>query len=260
MNRNIFKIGLLGVLISINFGSAFAQQRVVEESLVYDDPTVAKPGKWLFGVAVGGYYSNANTSGTNTSGNTVNATQQMTQPQVSGYIGYEDITLLLRYQKQKSTTNFPGNTANMDGNIFSADLRWLITPIGMKHFVPYVLASYAKFTDNTTFSYVNSSGLQQTGKNWGDGPGLGVGGIFPITAKYGLRADIRQYNLKTNSSSNMWSEFNTTANIQYRQFQATAYYNITDNINRQVGGNSTYIANRAQSTAYGFFTQIGYSF
>lgn len=260
MNKNIFKIGLLGVLISINFGSAYAQQRVVEESLVYDDPTVAKPGKWLFGVAVGAYYSNGNTAGTNTSGNTVTATQQMTQPQASAYIGYEDVTLLMRYQNEKSTTNFPSNTANMSGNIFSADLRWLITQLGSKHFVPYVLGSYAKFTENTTFSYVNSSGVRQTGKNWGDGPGLGIGGIFPITAKYGLRADIRQYNLKTNSSSNMWSEFNGTSNIQYRQFQATAYYNITDNINLQIGGNSTYIVNRSLSSAYGFFTQIGYSF
>ena len=95
---------LPALLISLSSGVAIAQQRVVEESLVYDDPTVAKPGKWLFGVAVGAFYSNGNTSGSDTSGNVVNATQQYTQPQGSAYIGYEDVTLLMRYQKSKATT------------------------------------------------------------------------------------------------------------------------------------------------------------
>jgi len=248
------------LLISLSSGVAIAQQRVVEESLVYDDPTVAKPGKWLFGVAVGAFYSNGNTSGSDTSGNVVNATQQYTQPQGSAYIGYEDVTLLMRYQKSKATTQFPGNTAKMDGNTYSVDLRWLITQLGSKHFVPYVLGTYAQLTENTTFSYVNNSGVQQTGKSDAKGPGLGFGGIFPITEKYGIRADARQYNAKSTNSSNMFSEFNSSSNIQYRQFQATGYYNITDSINLQLGGQSTYIVNRQESTSYGFFTQIGYSF
>ena len=251
---------LPALLISLSSGAAIAQQRVVEESLVYDDPTVAKPGKWLFGAAVGAYYSNGNTAGNDTSGNTVYASQQYTQPQASAYIGYEDITLLMRYQKSKSTTQFPGNTAQMDGSTYSIDLRWLISQLGTKHFVPYVLATYAQVTENTTFSYVNSSGLRQTGKSDAKGPGLGFGGIIPITEKYGIRADARQYNAKSDNSSNMFSAFNTSTDIQYRQFQATAYYNITEKINLQVGGQSTYIVNRPESTSYGMFSQIGYSF
>ena len=258
--KNILKLTLPAILFALISGAVNAQQRVVEESLVYDDPTVAKPGKWLFGAAVGAYYSNGDTVGNDTSGNTVYATQQYTQPQASAYIGYEDITFLLRYQKSKATTQFPGNTAEMDGSTYSIDLRWLISQLGTKHFVPYVLATYAQVTENTTFSYINNSGLRQTGKFDANGPGLGFGGIIPITEKYGIRADARQYNAKSVNTSNMFSAFNSSSDIQYRQFQATAYYNITEKINLQLGGQSTYIVNRPQSTSYGMFSQIGYSF
>jgi hypothetical protein len=259
--RKKIQLNFVPILFLFLVGTVSAQQRVVEESLVYDDPTVAKPGKWLFGVAAGAYYSNATTAGSDTNGNTVYAPQQMTQPQASAYIGYQDVTFLIRYQKEKSTSNYPGNTANMSGDIYIADLRWLITDLRSKYFVPYVMASYAKYTENTTFSYVNGSGLRQTGKNWGDGPGLGIGGIFPITEKYGLRADARQFNLKANSSSNMWSAFNTSGRkVEYRRFQLVGYYNITDNINFQLGGDATNVNGFANSTTYGFFSQIGYSF
>lgn len=240
--------------------NSFAQTRVVEDSLVYDDPTVAKPGEWVYGAALGAYYSNANTSGTNTSGNTVNATQQFTQPQGSVFVGYSDVTLLLRYQRINATTQFPGNTVTNKGNTYSADLRYLVTPLQAKYFVPYVLASYVNQTENETFSYVNSSGVQQTGKVVAKGPGLGVGGIVPITEKFGVRLDIRQYNATSTVTSNMWAGLEGSRNIQYRMGQATAYYNLTDHINLQIGGQASYVNNQPQSTAYGFVTLLGVSY
>lgn len=240
--------------------AVFAQTRVVEESLVYDDPTVAKPGKWVYGAAIGAYYSNSNTSGNDTSGNTVNATQQFTQPQGSVFVGYSDVTLLLRYQRINATTQFPGNTLTNKGNTFSADLRYLVTPLQAKYFVPYVLASYVDQTENETFSYVNSSGLQQTGKVVAKGPGLGIGGIVPITDKFGVRLDVRQYNATSTVTSNMFAGLNGSRNIQYRMGQATAYYNLTDHINLQIGGQASYVNNQPQSTSYGFVTMLGVSY
>lgn len=239
---------------------AFAQSRVIEDSLVYDDPTVARPGQWVYGAAIGAYYSNSNTSGTNTSGNTVNATQQFTQPQGSIFVGYSDVTLLLRYQRISATTQFPGNTLTNNGNTLSADLRYLVTPFQAKYFVPYVLASYVEQTENQTFSYVNNSGLQQTGKVVAKGPGLGIGGIVPITEKYGVRLDVKQYSLTSTVTSNMFAGLNSSRNLQYRMGQVTAYYNLSDHVNIQIGGQATYIPNQSQSTSYGFITMLGVSY
>lgn len=254
------KIVLLAGLSMILSGAVYAQTRVVEESLVYDDPTVAKPGNWVYGASVGAYYSNSNTSGNNTQGQTVNATQQFTQPQASLFVGYSDVTLLMRYQRISATTQFPGNSLTNNGNTYSADLRYLITPLQARYFVPYVLASYVNQTENETFSYVNSSGIQQTGKVVAKGPGLGIGGIIPITEKYGVRVDVRQYNATSTVTSNMFSGLAGSRNIQYRQAQATMYYNLTDHINLQIGGQTAYINNQPQSTSYGFVTLLGVSY
>jgi hypothetical protein len=59
----------------------------------------------------------------------------------------------------------------------------------------------------------------------------------------------------------MWSAFNTSGRkVEYRRFQLVGYYNITDNINFQLGGDATNVNGFANSTTYGFFSQIGYSF
>ena len=260
MNTKFTKFALAVSMFATLSTGAFAQSRVVEDSLVYDDPTVARPGNWVYGAGIGAYYSNANTSGNDTAGNAVNATQQYTQPQASAFVGYSDFTLLLRYQRIAATTQFPGNTLTNKGNTYSADLRYLVTPLQAKYFVPYVLASYVDQTENETFSYVNNSGVRQTGKNVAKGPGLGIGGIVPITEKYGVRLDVRQYNATVRSSSNLFSEFNSSRNIEYRQGQVTAYYNLTDHINLQVGAQANYINKQAQSTSYGFVTMLGVSY
>jgi len=254
------KYKYLIIALAIISTTVCAEERVLEDSLVYDDPTVAKPGEWVYGAAIGAYYSNANTSGNDPSGNTVNATQQYTQPQGSVFVGYSDVTFLLRYQKINATTQFPGNTITNKGNTYSADLRYLVTPLQAKYFVPYVLASYFEQNENETFSYVNNSGIQQTGKNVAKGPGLGIGGIVPITDKFGVRLDVRQYNATSTVTSNMFAGLSGSRNIQYRIGQATAYYNLTDHINLQVGAQTSYIANEPQSTAYGFVTMLGVSY
>jgi hypothetical protein len=258
MNSSQFKCLLLNLCLLFSV-SAYAEERVLEDSLVYDDPTVSKPGKWAFGGAVGAYYSNSNTSGTDTSGNVNTATQQFTQPQGSLFAGYGDFTLLARYQKINATTGFTNNTMKNSGDTYSVDLRWLITDLQVRYFVPYVLASYVNQTENYTFSNIDH-GVQQTGKTVSKGPGFGLGGIIPITDKYGLRADLRQYNANPITTSNLYSGLNSNRNIQYRLAQATAYYNITDSINLQVGGQYTYIANQAQSTSYGFVMSLGYTY
>lgn len=260
MNIKFTKFALAASMFTTLSTGAVAQNRVIEDSLVYDDPTVARPGQWIYGAGIGAYYSNSNTSGTDTSGNTVNATQQFTQPQVSVFVGYSDVTLLLRYQRISATTQFPGNKMTNKGNTLSADLRYLITPLQAKYFVPYVLASYVDQTENETFSFVNNNGLQQTGKVVAKGPGLGIGGIVPITEKYGVRLDVKQYNLTATVTSNMYAGLNSSRNLQYRMGQATAYYNLSNHVNIQIGGQATYVPNQSQSTSYGFITMLGVSY
>ena len=258
--KNILKLTLPAVLFTLISGAVSAQQRVVEESIVYDDPTVARPGKWIFGAAIGGYYSNSNSSVSNSSGTEIPVTQQYAQPRAGIWAGYGDLSILFGYSKVKSTLGIPGNSKQEDGDIFSADLRYLVMPLSMKYFVPYVLGSYVQSDSTSTFSYVNSNGVRQTGTNKANGPGLGLGGIIPISEKYGLRVDAREYSLKTTGRSNLFSNLNSDADIRFREYTAAAYYNITENINIQIGGTSSYIVDRALTSSYGFNALIGYTF
>ena len=261
MNRNIFKIGLLGVLISINFGSAFAQQRVVEESLVYDDPTVAKPGNWLFGVSADYYNYTAQGYAYDTNNNKYPSQQNFSQPGVSAWAGYGDFSLLMAYKQGSGSTSVPAaNTGwKTENKEFEVNLRYLIMPLSMKYFVPYVLAGYIRAVDQDTLNNVYVNGVLEVNTTTSKGPGLGAGGIIPITQKYGFRADYRQYK-GTSTTVSPVAAFNGTSDLQFIRITGTAYYNITDNINFQLGARTQYVQNRPRSTATGGYVSLGYTF
>jgi len=243
------------IYFSLTSVAAFAQQRVVEESLVYDDPTVAKPGRWLFGVGVDYYNYSSRTQFTNNSGQTYNSDTKFSQPGASAWIGYGDFTLLSSYRQGSGTTNFPGNTGyTTDQKEFDLSLRYLIKPLGAKYFVPYVLAGYTRLEVKDTIS--PSQAITTTTYN---APGIGVGGIIPITEKYGLRADYRRYKGTSSSQSNDPAD-NFNPWTQFVKITATAYYNITDNINLQLGARTQYSVTVPLSTTTGGYLSLGFTF
>jgi hypothetical protein len=84
-----------------------AQQRVIEESLVYDDPTVAKPGKWLFGASVDYYNYTAQGQAYDSNNNKYPSSQNFSQPGASAWAGYGDFSLLMAYKQGSGSTNVP---------------------------------------------------------------------------------------------------------------------------------------------------------
>ena len=221
--KNTLKLTLPAILFILISGAVSAQQRVVEESLVYDDPTVAKPGKWLFGVGADFYsWSKQSSFGSYTE------TQKVSQPGVSAWTGYDDLTLLVSYKQGYGTTYYPGNNGGFrsDNKDIDITLRYLIMSLSKKYFVPYILAGYTDVTIKDT-QYGNSGIVTKT---FFKAPSIGIGGIIPVTEKYGFRADYKRYKGMSSSSSNDPND-QFVPWTQMIRITATAYYNISENIN-----------------------------
>jgi len=252
---------LFTVLISL---TSNAQQRVIEDSIVYNDPTVAKGGKWVSGILLGGYYSNADSSVTNSDSIDIKTKQKYTQPGAEGFIGYSDFTLIGRYQKKNVTISVPNTSSSSsttmkeDGHVYSVDLRYLAIPLQQKYFVPYGLLSYTTSHSGVEFN-TYSNGTQKRNFNHAKGPGIGVGALIPITDRYGVRVDIRQYQLKTYNTSN-YSTAIESRNLEYRQVGSSAYYNLTDKMTMQLGATYAYLNNISNSNRLGLSFSVGVKF
>lgn len=258
------KIKYLFIALAFTSCGVIAAERIVEDSLVYDDPTVSKAGQWKGGVSFDLYRFTSPVSATNTQGQSVSATENLTQPGVSGFAGYGDFTLLGSYRQGQSTTQY-GSPVSNSGQTTSYetefDLRYLATPLAMEYFVPYVMLSYINHreSDYVSGSYVNGVGEHNflTLK----GPGAGIGGIIPITAKYGLRVDERFFDANNTNQSNIYPSLGFSAHANVNITTATAYYNVTDNINAQVGFRSQQVhQTNNNSTTNGYYATIGYTF
>ncbi len=254
--NNIYKFFPIFVFALSSF-STFAQQRVVEESLVYDDPTVARPGKWIFGLSVDYLNTSANSETKDSTGD-ANGYQKSNSSQVGGsaVLGYGDLSLLINYAPSKTTINNNSGVKTAETAwLGEVNLRWLIMDLKTKYFVPYVLGGYVRYMSSGT-STGTWTGWQ---KGTIEGPGLGVGGIVPLTEKYGFRADIKQYYANsTTTNSNV--SYNTTDKQQFWMITATAYYNITQNINFQLGAQNNFIQGIPYSSQTGFYGKLGYTF
>ena len=72
IENRIAKLSILALAI-FSFGVS-AAERVLEDSLVYDDPTVSRPGKWSGGVSLDYFATKNNTTVNDTQGGTHSAT------------------------------------------------------------------------------------------------------------------------------------------------------------------------------------------
>ena len=82
-----------------------------------------------------------------------------------------------------------------------------------KYFVPYLLGGYAIVNDTQDMDvYVNN--IREVNKTKGQGPGVGLGAIFPLTSKYGLRADVKEYLAKLSTESNLFRSEEHTSELQ----------------------------------------------
>ena len=145
-----------------------------------------------------------------------------------------------------------------DGHVYSVDLRYLAIPLQQKYFVPYALLSYTTSHSGVEFN-TYSNGIQKRNFNHAKGPGIGLGALIPITDRYGVRVDIRQYQLKTYNTSNYSSSIESR-NLEYRQIGSSAYYNLTERITTQLGATYAYLNNISNSNSLGINFAVGIRF
>jgi hypothetical protein len=254
-----------GLFMTVLSVAVYAEDRVIEDTLVYNDPTVAHQSQWVKGVSA--EFWNVNTSMPSTYG-TINV--HANQPGVSGFVGYGDFSVLAGYRKGTGTadlnTTVLGNSLNIHDTISSSalevDVRWLLRNIKIKFVTPYLLVGHVEDKSDATMSatlngsnyaLTNPSSTSTSKTNL-----AGVGGIFPINPKMGIRADVRYGFVNTSDTSA------GTDSYKDALVTATFYYNILRGLNAQVGGrydkSGTGSSGSAGGSVAGFYATFGYSF
>lgn len=278
-------IPVAAILMSMGATQVFAEDmgngnaRVVEETLVLKDPTVSSSGKWVFGAALEGLYTNGPytfNNGDQAENGHVNATK----PGLNLFAGYDDFTVNYAYRKgnEDVTGLYHTSTAAVPFNYSQAltkstteneiTVRWLLRDLSMPYFTPYLYAGYVDIKSNGTDT-ITTPGLVWSNNNNSPtlaettefkGTMLGVGGIIPMTAQVGFRIDGALTSTSaTYSASN--GRLATGSGIGGR-FTGTMYYNIAQGWNIQAGGRYQYLngGNAGGNYITGVFAMIGYSY
>jgi|GEM_PF-1227505 len=263
-----------GFVLAAISTATFAADRVVEDSLVYKDPTVAHQNQIVEGISLD-YYSLAQSFTIPTTYVNLTGTQTYQQPGISGFVGSGDFTVLASYRSGTGTVNASG--ANTSGGIavtanandaytqseYELDLRWLMTNYQTTYFTPYALVGYVGQTRSETITATvtatnRSSSVSATNTSTSSvdssssTPLIGVGGIIPINQKIGFRIDAK-FGFVTATSGGVSTSYNAS------RLTATMYYNFADAWNAQLGARTESYSNGDQSTTGGY-AMLGYTF
>jgi len=243
---NKTKILLTTSLLTI-FSDAFAQNREIQDSLIYSDPTVSKSTNYIYGGSFE-YWSSKTTS---SSGNNSN----VTQPGFNLFAGKDNLTVSLSYKGSGSSTITINNNdfSNRGAKETEGSLRWLSKEkIAFDTIYPYLTVGYL-----SGYSY-NSyyGGVHYTG------PTYGVGGIVPFNDKFGLRTEFKFLSLSQKADSTTYPSVNSNGNT----VTGNLYWNLDADWNAQFGAKKTYYAGGGilstglQNTSLGYFVMIGRSY
>lgn len=262
--------GVIGVLSVVAMNVAFAsmafaaEERVIEETLIYKDPTVAGAGKWIFGGSVEGMYTFGKASGYDLNGNPASGTISATKPGVNIFVGYGDFTLNYAYKSGTNNWTFPN--VNTSEKLTNNELigRWIFSGV-TDLFTPYVYAGYYTMNKNQTDTIVNSAlvwtatltpVLTSTSKF--TGTMLGIGGIVPVSDKWGVRLDGGVINNKVTTTGAGLTSSSRTGNGG--RVTGTVYYNFDRNWNAQFGGRYEVYGGGTGEKIGGVFGMLGYTF
>lgn len=277
MQRFSKALALSALTLGVGFSSlAYSQGRVIEETLVVKDPTVAERGNWIAGGAFEYWYvAGKMTQYNNANQKVAEGDLKFTQPGGSGWIGYGDFTLMFttRSGSGDQDMTYAAGTINAASLKTTSDVkqkdnefivRWLARGLSTRFFTPYVVAGYTqtKFDQDETlqpgfFWTINGTPTRQFRYTY-KGPVLGLGAIFPINETFGVRVDGRA---KFYSAELVSDYGKTTGNGVGGDFITTGYVNFLRNFNIQAGfklaslrGGDVGYLNRS-----GLFGMIGYT-
>lgn len=251
------------------------QQRVIEESLIYKDPSVARENQWVKGIALDYFNESAAFP---LSGAMVKKT--VSEPGVSAWVGYGDISVLFAHRKGSATLDSVltagGITANLHGNSdiqkTSIDVRWLMRSLSTSFLTPYVTLGYSRLETDTS-TRTTAAGYRPFVANHSstfDGPVYGIGAIVPVSEKIGFRIDAKYLTADGTFEDNTYSEGSVPSDYKSQEgtntdakqsiLTATMYYNLTDHVNLQVGGMQLRQHSGDRRIDHGYFALLGYRF
>jgi hypothetical protein len=163
---------------------------------------------------------------------------------------------------------FQNNNIKASDNEIS--VRWIARPLSIgQHFFPYISAGYkwGDFDMPATGTTYNNISLSTTTSY--TAPTLALGAILPINNTYGFRVEARQNFYITQLSYHFYSFDSSNDKIgrSGQTYTGTFYYNLTDNVNVQVGtrynvlpANSGFTFGNTPANDLGYFLMLGYSY
>jgi hypothetical protein len=279
MKKVLISLLAIGLIFNIFLTSnVFAQEdtkRVIEESLVLKDPTVTGMGKWVIGGALEYWYIKGSYDVYDGNG-VKQATGDMQGGMPGGniFFGYGDFTLNYAFRKGSFSGDFNYNSGmnthdEQDQKEHEVTLRWLMRGLSLPHFTPYLVAGYTQIDLNETetittttpnwvwsYNHLKVKSSTTTYKS----PLVGIGAIVPVNEYFGVRLDGRV--LYTSATRTFETGLEYTGSGVGGSLIATAYVNIWEGLNFQVGGK--YLAlNGGDAGSYskvGGFAMLGYSY
>jgi hypothetical protein len=258
-------------------GSASAQ-RVIEETLILRDPTVAAPRNWLVGAAGEFWYVSGEYNIYDQNDNIIaEGDIDYKQTGWNAYAGYGDFTVLFTSRSGDGDLNFtyaPGalglpQSVSTTGRVDQEDREILVRWIFLKrpHFAPYVVAGYS-WTDYEQTETITTPGVIWTATGNATrretieytAPLVGLGAIIPVNERLGFRVDGR---IKFYSADRTQSGLPSDSGDGVGgDLTGTAYFNIFEGLNAQIGGRFTHLdAGDAGGTnsRWGWFAMLGYT-
>lgn len=283
MNRQFAVLSTMGFLFGLMSNAVYAEDsgRVIEETLVYKDPTVSAAGKWLFGGAVedlythGPYWSMSSSGDGQKEHGTVNANK----PGINLFAGHGDFTVNFAYRKgtlgvdlnHTATTQMPSNYTHhmaINEKENELNLRWRLRSLDNSFLSPYVYLGYIDVQSDYSDTLPISSGITwayngsrvSSSTTTYKGAMVGIGAIIPVSATYGLRVDGGL--TSTNATWTRSDGVTATGSGVGGRFTGTLYYNIAQGWNAQLGGR--YVMLNGGTLGYhniiGAFVMLGYSY
>ena len=249
------------LLLSFFSSGAFSQSRVIEDSLVYSDPTLSKGGGWIYGGSVDYWQVNMRYPSDNSN---VVGTLNYYQPGASLFIGKGDLTVLLSYKNGSGDLEYPFDTSKITTTQTQLSLRYLLSDLSTEYVTPYVMTSYWDYELKSTQYFPKSPSTYYATENTKSrAPMIGGGGIFPFSKSFGLRLDGLWGITNSSGSHTRGNRMGNTGNIT--MLTSTLYYNVTENVNFQFGYQLTTFKpsanyNQTNRTVDGLYLKLGYTF
>jgi hypothetical protein len=249
-----------GFVLATISTAAFAADRVIEDSLVYKDPTVAHRNQIVEGISLDYFSFAQNLIIPNAPNPDMTGTLTYLQPGISGFVGSGDFTVMASYRSGTGTANVTapinGVTYTMNDSFtrseYELDLRWLMTNYQTTYFTPYALIGYAGSTMSQTITIASLPQFTYSADNSTTAPLIGVGGIIPMSEKIGFRID-EKFGFVTDTSAGVSNNYNQN------RLTTTMYYNFADSWNGQLGYRFESYTDGSPSIVGGY-AMLGYTF